>query len=60
MAAQVRPDFMHFTVLMTNKRHYSLCVIVGQDGIRRGVDGAVHSVPPDKGCEVLDEELIHE
>ena len=37
-----------------------MCLIVGQGGIRRGVDGAVHSVAPDNVCEMLSEELTHE
>ena len=29
------------------------------DGVKRRLDGVVDSVPPDKGCEVLNEELTH-
>ena len=27
------------------------------DGVRRKLDGVIDSVPPDKGCDVLDGEL---
>ena len=30
------------------------------DGVKQKFDGVVDSVPPDKGCEVLDGELTHE
>ena len=29
------------------------------DGVKLKLDGVVDSVPPDKGCEVLDGELTH-
>ena len=29
-------------------------------GVRQKLDGVVDSVPPDRGCEVLDKELTHE
>ena len=30
------------------------------DGVKRKLDGVADSVPPEKGCEVLDGELTHE
>ena len=34
--------------------------MIPPDGFRQKLDGVVDSVPPDKGCEVLDGELTHE
>ena len=34
--------------------------MIPPDGIKRKLDGDVDSVPPEKGCEVLDGELIHQ
>ena len=35
-------------------------LMIPPGGVKRHLDGWVHSVPPDKGCEVLDRELTHE
>ena len=34
--------------------------LIPPDGVKRKLDGVVDSVPPDKGCEVLDGGLTHE
>ena len=34
--------------------------MIQHDGVNRKLDGVVDSFPPDKGCEVLDLELIYE
>ena len=34
--------------------------MIPPDCVKRKLDGVVESVPPDKGCEVLDGELTHE
>ena len=34
--------------------------MIPPDGVKRKLDGVVGSVPPEKGCEVLDGELAHE
>ena len=33
--------------------------MIPPDCVKRKLDGVVESVPPDKGCEVLDGELTH-
>ena len=43
-----------------NNPERSRRVMIPPDGIKRILDGVVESVPPDKGCEVLDGELTHE
>ena len=34
--------------------------MIRPDGVKRKLDGVVDSVPPDKGCGVLNGELTHE
>ena len=33
--------------------------MIPPDGVEQRLDGVVDSIPPDKGCEVLDGELTH-
>ena len=35
-------------------------LMIPADGVKQKLDGVVDSVPPDKGCEVLDGELTNE
>ena len=35
-------------------------LMIPPDGVNRKLDAMVDSVPPDKGCEVLDGELTHD
>ena len=35
-------------------------LMIPPDGVKQKLDGVVDSVPPDKGCEVLDGELTYE
>ena len=35
-------------------------LMIPPDIVKRKLDGVVDSVPPDKGCEVLDGELTHQ
>ena len=35
-------------------------LMIQPDSVKRKLDGVIDSVPPDKGCEVLDRELTHE
>ena len=34
--------------------------MIPPDSVKVKLDGVIDSVPPDKGCEVLDGELTHE
>jgi len=34
--------------------------MISANGVKQKLDGVVDSVPPDKGCEVLDGALTHE
>ena len=34
-------------------------LMIPPDGFKRELDGVIDSVPPDKGCEVLDGELTY-
>lgn len=34
--------------------------MIPSDGLKRQLDGVVDSIPPDKGCKVLDGEFTHE
>ena len=35
-------------------------LMIPPDSVERKLDGVIDSVPPDKGCEVLDGELTYE
>ena len=35
-------------------------LMIPPDGVKQKLDRVVDSVPPDKGCEVLDGEVTHE
>ena len=35
-------------------------LMIQPDSVKRKLDGVIDSVPPGKGCEVLDRELTHE
>ena len=45
---------------MNKEKVVSRELTIPPDGVKRKLDGMLGIVQPDKGCEVLEEELTHE